>query len=267
VRRKVSLRAVAFHEAGHAVIAILFGFPLVGGGVLPFVADEGPRAHWQGTVEYNPVAKDELDPVARLGSLHAQLVVTKAGHVAQRLGVPFSRRGSTGDDEIAGQLVTAAYESKSARTAALRLAREEAETLLRRHWPLVVAVADRFLAAPGLLSQSEILAAVMASRLDAVAAPAPRRRMPDPSRPARRADAAAAALLVLTRLVAEEPQLAARLSADMARAIEFTALRRDLDPQALRAKWYRVVDQEVALRAWQPVGQRRAVGGVGRFEG
>jgi hypothetical protein len=263
---RISRRAVAYHEAGHVVAAWSFGFRVVEGGIVAADPAKG-QPGWEGLVNCMPPCTDETDPMTNVGLVHAWLVIFASGHRAQRMALARSKRGNGGDAMNAARLVASTYESRAAQAAALRLAREEAEALVRRQWPLVIAVAECLLAAQGLVPGPEIIAAVQACRCDAVEAPAPRRRRPNPSRPARRADAAAAALLVVTKLVAEQPQLAAELSIDLARAIEFTALCRDLDPQALAGKWDRVLDQESARRAWRPVGQRRAVGGVGRFEG
>jgi hypothetical protein len=238
------------------VTAMCLGFQLFEGGVLASIPAEGPQANCHGLVRSKPPAPHEPHQLDFMGIVHAQLIYLVSGDVAQRLAAPRSRRGSYVDDASAARLLAAAYETERGRAAALQLAREEAQSLLRRVWPRVVAVAELFLSVPGLVPAADIRAAALACRTGETPSVAPRARRPSRQKAPRRADAAAAALLVLTKLASDQPDLTVQLTADMARALEFVALSRDLEPQALQAKWDRVVDQESARRAWRPVGQR-----------
>jgi ATP-dependent Zn protease len=124
------VNAVAFHEAGHAVVALALGSKVR-------VVEIGPRphAHCAHRTEAN------------------KAIVALAGDLAERRACPLSPWGADVDFRVAFD--AAEHLAPSAPHQALEAFRDQARALLDRHWRAVEAVAAALLDA-GKLTGDEI---------------------------------------------------------------------------------------------------------------
>jgi hypothetical protein len=200
--------------------------------------------------------RTQAQRIATLGFAHAYLLVLFAGHCAQRLAAPRSAYGASGDDREAIALARVVCRSERGAHIVLRLARAEAEALVRSDWALVSAIARRLL-------EVDLLTGVdIRTLVDTHDRERPSGCDCDPTtcraalgaRPVRRADVAAAALLVVAKLAGESDDQG--LSSDMDRALDAVGQWRNIDRDALRTMWERVREEEITRLAWRPLGQR-----------
>ncbi|MEW6440720.1 MAG: hypothetical protein AB1640_07245 [bacterium] len=133
------LKRTAYHEAGHAVLAI----------ILPFMEEIAsvtivPAGEYRGTVRWQTSCYSAA-PRTRAEKrtwAEAQIAMFLAGEMAAIVGSGFSDGGPEDKDHThARQLAETVYEDWSVRVKFLELCQARAEALIREHWKKVDALA------------------------------------------------------------------------------------------------------------------------------
>jgi hypothetical protein len=127
--------STAYHEAGHAIIALTIGRPVKSVDIY-----ERTKGSWSGHVITGPADPNAEPFVARCLN---DLVIDFAGPVAQKRACPQSRLDwfHSWDLDNARDTVALVSASEESRPALLRWARKEAEYRVRQNWPAITAVA------------------------------------------------------------------------------------------------------------------------------
>jgi hypothetical protein len=148
-------RAIAFHEAGHAVAAVAFGCRLDHVSALAGRAPDGSA--WDGNVAYRqpPVPPDlpaDLRRAIAEQGLRQEIVIALAGPAAQRRAAPRSRVPAVGtvDRAEAARLASIVARDAKCERALLKYAANEARALVENEWPAIAALADSLLKAEHL---------------------------------------------------------------------------------------------------------------------
>jgi hypothetical protein len=264
-------RALAFHEAGHAVAAVAFGCRLDHVSALAGRAPDGST--WGGNVAYRqpPVPPDlpaDLRRAVAEQRLMQGAVIALAGPAAQRRAAPRSRVPAVGtvDRAEAERLASIVARDAKCERALLTYAANEARALVENEWSVIEALADSLLKAEYLPGDraTRIIREAEADReaafreanrlhvvpsdddLDAYSAEQHRR-----TRTVQRRDVAEGVLQsVLTQLAIgdQDPLNSAEINA----AVRDHAERRDLDADAASRKLHSMIDQKRTASTWRP---------------
>lgn len=147
-RHPVSLRATAYHEAGHAVayycLRVQQHYPLPLMRRVTIVPSEDMLGHTAPfpTPSYDPDLYSSPSTALRA---HAEIVVCFAGAIAERRHIGRRSTGAEIDHRLAIDLAEAVTGSPSETEALLKWLRERAANLINSRWRFVEAVAAALL--------------------------------------------------------------------------------------------------------------------------
>jgi len=158
-------KALAFHEAGHAVVARLLSIQII-------EATISPRPEvFIGNVETQPAASWARGKEAICRALERDIQVSCAGEIAQKIYRPQSLRPHQARQDCENMFMAAATYSRLNRfltgsiDALVERLRKQTVRLVRENWPKVERVAAALLER-GELTQAEIDAAMAGRRID-----------------------------------------------------------------------------------------------------
>jgi hypothetical protein len=143
--RRVPLRVVAIHEAGHAVASYYLHVTIKAVTIIPAEDSLGKLTHHRVSFGRHGLFDDSVRGIDRA---ERHIMVCWAGQIAQRKCVPRSRWRVDGcaDNEIAMELFTHIMSpDQKARDLQVALLWRQTEVLVEHHWKEIVAVADALL--------------------------------------------------------------------------------------------------------------------------
>jgi hypothetical protein len=149
--------AVAYHEAGHAVVAHMLEYQVRRVSIAPKSDSEG-HVSWPNPINRSVMSRLEFGSEAGLDRVRYRIdhaiIVSMAGALAQKRHNPRSRWRYAGsgaapgefllkgsDDQLALELASRVHEGEKVRTAYLRYLEARAEALVKRHWSRIERLA------------------------------------------------------------------------------------------------------------------------------
>ena len=149
--------AVAYHEAGHAVVAHMLGYKVLRVSIAPKAGSDG-HVSWRHPINRRVIRMFEFGSEADLDSVRHRIdhaiIVPMAGGLAQKRYNPRSRwrYGGSGaargefllkgsDDQQALELMSRLYEDEKVRAAYRRYLEARAEAFVKRYWSRIEQLA------------------------------------------------------------------------------------------------------------------------------